>query len=130
MVELRLFFVLRYEIFFILKDDLETVQSFYRYIGITSLCLYIITIIFEIQDAILYKVTKMQLCKIQIYTTQRQIPIDNTIGIWYAYRVGVPFGTLFLYAFSLSFRALVRPSGLISPTASRLLLVREGPTSS
>ena len=59
MVELLLFFVLLYEIFCFLKDHLETIQSFYLYIGITSLCLYIITIILGIQDVILYKITKM-----------------------------------------------------------------------
>ena len=72
----------------------------------------------------------MQLYKTQICAMGEQIPIDNAIGIWYAYRVGAPFGTSFLYAFSLSFRALVRPSGLMSPTARRLCFVRVGPTSS
>ena len=39
----------------------------YLYIGITSLCLYIITEIFVFQDGILYKLNSFSLCKIQKY---------------------------------------------------------------
>ena len=43
--------------------------KFYLYIGITSLCLYSSTVIFLLQDGILYKVHRFISCKSQIMCT-------------------------------------------------------------
>ena len=49
----------------------------YLYIGITSLCLYIITVFFFFQVGILYKLHNFQLCKRQISGALTVFHIEN-----------------------------------------------------
>ena len=46
----------------------------------SSLCLYNITSFFFLQDGILYKVTVLYLCNIQIYAYQRHISLTSDSG--------------------------------------------------